>query len=88
MNGADCSVEPNPEQETDVSDKEREILELRTIQVSTQAALRAVASDEEIERVKLRSTDLLARLESEVIRDGADPEIIAALEAARHELWE
>lgn len=71
-----------------MSDKEREILELRTIQVSTQAALRAVASDEEIERVKLRSTDLLARLESDVIRDGADPKIIAALEAARHELWE
>ena len=71
-----------------MSNKQREILELRTIQVSTQAALRAVSSDQEVERVKLRSADLLARLESDVLRDGADPEIIAALEAARHELWE
>ena len=71
-----------------MSNKQREILELRTIQVSTEAALRAVSSDDEVERVKTMSTELLARLESDVIRDGADPEIIAALEAARRELWD
>lgn len=71
-----------------MSNKQREILELRTIQVSTEAALRAVSSDEEVERVKTMSTELLARLESDVIRDGADPEVIAALEAARRELWD
>ena len=71
-----------------MSDKQREAMELRTIQVSTKAALKSVSSDEEIERVKVTSTELLARLESEVIRDGADPEIIAALEAARRELWD
>jgi hypothetical protein len=71
-----------------VSNKPREILELRAIRVSTKAALRAVSSDEEVERVKTRSTELLARLESDVIRDGADPEIIAAVEATRRELWD
>ena len=71
-----------------MSDKKREILELRTIRVSTEAALRSVTSDEEVERVKASSTELLARLESAVIRDGADPEIIAALETARRELWD
>jgi hypothetical protein len=75
-------------QETGVSDKQREILELRTIRVSTRAALSAVSSDEEVERVRTMSTELLARLESDVIRDGADPDLIAALEAARRELWE
>lgn len=71
-----------------MSNKQREILELRTIQVSTTAALRAVSSDDEGERIKTMSTELLARLESDVIRDGADPEIIAALDAARRELWD
>ncbi len=71
-----------------MSNKQREILELRTIRVSTKAALKKVSSDEEKERVKTRSTELLARLESDVIRDGADPEVIAALEAARRELWD
>jgi hypothetical protein len=71
-----------------VSDKQRELLELLAIRVSTKAALRAVSTDEEVERVRTRSTELLARLESDVIRDGADPEIIAALEAARRELWD
>ncbi len=71
-----------------MSNKQREILELRTIRVSTKAALKKVSGDEEKERVKTRSTELLARLESDVIRDGADPEVIAALEAARRELWD
>lgn len=71
-----------------MSDKQREILKLRAIRVSTKAALRAVSSDEEVQRVKTMSADLLAQLESDLIRDGADPELIAALESARHELWE
>ena len=71
-----------------MSNKQREMLELRAIRVSTRAALRAVSSDDEVERVKTMSTELLARLEGEVIRRGADPEVIAALEAARRELWD
>ena len=71
-----------------MSDKQRVSLELRAIGLSTRAALRAVSSDEEVERVKTMSMELLARLESDVIRDGADPEIIAAQEAARRELWQ
>ena len=71
-----------------MSDKHRELLELRAIVVSTKAALRSVASEEDVERVKDTSTELLARLEGKVIRDGADPEVIAAVEAARHELWD
>jgi hypothetical protein len=69
-----------------VSNKQRETLELRTIRVSTKAALKKVSTDEERERVKARSTELLARLEAEVIRDGADPDMLTALEAARREL--
>ena len=71
-----------------MSDKPHKVLELRTIRVSTIAALRAVSSDEEAERVKSMSTELLARLEAALIRDGADPELIAALEDTRRELWE
>ena len=71
-----------------MSSKQREILELRTIRVSTKAALRTVSSGEEVERIKTTSTELLARLESDVIRHGADPEVMAALEAARRELWD
>jgi hypothetical protein len=74
--------------ESGVSDKKRKVLELRTIRVSTKAALRAVSSDEEAKRIKTMSTELLARLESAVIRDGANPELIAALEDARRELGE
>jgi hypothetical protein len=77
-----------PKQVAAVSDKPRKLLELRAIRVSTIAALRSVSSDEEAERVKSMSTELLARLESAVIRDGADPELIAALEDARRELGE
>jgi hypothetical protein len=71
-----------------VSNKQREILELRTIRVSTKAALKKVSTEKEKDRVKTRSTELLARLEGDVIRDGADPEVIAALESARRELWD
>jgi hypothetical protein len=71
-----------------VSDEKRNLLELRTIRVSTKAAMRAVSSDEEAERIMTMSMELLARLESAVIRDGADPELVAALEDTRRELWE
>lgn len=71
-----------------MSDKQREIMELRAIRVSTRAALKKVSTDEERERVRARSIELLAGLESDVIRDGADPEILAAVEAARRELWD
>jgi hypothetical protein len=67
-----------------VTDKQREALELRAIVVSTRAALRKG----DRARVMERSDELLADLESKVIRDGADAEILASIETARRELWQ
>lgn len=67
-----------------MSDKQRKVFELRTIVVSTRAAL--LKGDRA--RVKRQSDDLMAELEAKVMREGADPEILAAVEAARRELWD
>lgn len=64
--------------------KHREALKLRTIVVSTRAAI--LKGDPA--QVRDRSDNLMADLESNVIRDGADAEILANIEAARRELWE
>ncbi len=71
-----------------MADKHREALKLRAIVVSTRAAL----LKGEPAQVKERSDSLMADLESNVIRDGADAdgnaEILADIEAARRELWD
>ena len=71
-----------------MSDKARQSLELRAIEVSTWVALRHVMTVEEVERIKNSGTDLLARLEERVIRDGGEPDLLAAIERARRRLWE
>lgn len=64
--------------------KHREALELRAIVVSTRAAL--LKGDPV--QVRERSDGLMADLEAKAIRDGADAEILANIEAARRQLWE
>jgi hypothetical protein len=68
-----------------MSDKQREALELRAIVVSTRAAL---LKGGDPATVRKRSDQLMADLESKVIRDGADAQILATIEATRRELWE
>ena len=70
-----------------MSDIAREHLELRTIAVSTDAALQHAANDETRQHIRDRSHELLARLEREVLEDGADPDLIKAIERERHRLW-
>ena len=53
--------------------------ELRAIGVTTRAALRHAMTVEDLERVKDTSTELLARLEERVIRDGGEPDVLAAI---------
>jgi hypothetical protein len=70
-----------------VSDEEREAKMLRTIVVSTRAAL-LKTSGSQAERVRDRSDELLADLESLVIRDGGSETIIAAIDRERRALQE
>ena len=65
--------------------KHHEALELRAIVVSTRAAL-LKGGDPAL--VRERSDGLMADLESKVIRDNADSEVLADIDAARRELWE
>ena len=71
-----------------MGDKQREILAIRAIVVSGRAALVKTTSHEGREAIKDRITALLAELEEAVIRDGADPEVLARLDAARRDVWE
>ncbi len=71
-----------------MSDKARELLALRTIVVSGQAALLKTEGMAARNGIKDRITELLAGLEKVVIRDGADAEVLARLEEARREVWE
>jgi hypothetical protein len=71
-----------------MSDKKREVLELKAIQVSTRSALAKAGSDQDRDGIKTMSTELLGRLEGSVLRDGADPEMIEAVEDARRENWD
>lgn len=68
-----------------MTDKQREAFELRAIVVSTRAALLKGANSTQ---VRDRSDKLMAVLESKVIRDGADAEVLANIEAARRALWQ
>ena len=65
-----------------------ELLDLRSIVVSGRAALLKTASPDGRERIKDRVTELLAELEAAVIRDGANPEVLARLEEARRAVWD
>lgn len=68
-----------------MSEKEREERALRTIVVSAHAALRT-AAPEAGERIKDRTDELLADLESIVIRDGGNESILSAIEHERRRL--
>ncbi|MEO8247198.1 MAG: hypothetical protein ABI622_08800 [Chloroflexota bacterium] len=70
-----------------MTDKAREALELRAIVVSTRAALGTSPDATDAEGIRTTSTELLARLLERVIRDGADPAVIADVRAARAALW-
>lgn len=65
----------------------RHLLALRTILTSGRAALARTGDPSGRERVKERVTELLASLEEAVLRDGADPVVLARLEEARREMW-
>jgi hypothetical protein len=69
-----------------MGDKQREALALRAIAVSGRAALNKTTHPEEVARIADRVDDLLAELESIVIRDGGDEQILAAIEAERRRL--
>ena len=62
-------------------------MELRVITVSARAALEKVREPADRERVQNRVHELLAKLESEVIRDGADEKILAAIERERRRVY-
>ena len=71
-----------------MGDKRRELLALRVIIVSGRAALLKTHDVDGRERIKDRLTELLARLEAAVIRDGADAEVLARLDDARRAVWD
>ena len=73
---------------TTMGDKAREALQLRSIRVSARSALSKAYSIDIKEAIKDRADDLLADLEANVIRDGGDEQIIAAIDATRRELRE
>ena len=69
-----------------MSDTEREKKALRTIAVSGRAAQRDAPTGESQDRVKNRTDELLAGLEDEVRRDGADPEVLEDINEERRRL--
>jgi len=71
-----------------VSEKQREERALRTIVVSARAALAKADSPEAKERIQDRVHELLADLEEHVMGDGADPNMLAAIEQKRRQLYE
>ena len=71
-----------------MSDIDRETRALRVIAVSGRAALAKSHEPEERERVRERVHELLADLEEEVIRNGANEAILAAIERERRQVWE
>ena len=68
--------------------KQREATALRTIVVSGRAALSKTTKPDERERIQDRVHDLLAELEQQVIRDGADEELLTAIERKRRQLFD
>ena len=70
-----------------MGNKRRELLALRAIVVSGRTALLKLSTADARERMKDRITELLSELEETVIRDGADPEVLARLDHARRDIW-
>jgi hypothetical protein len=70
-----------------MSDAAREVLELRAILVSTRAALRHT-EPADLPALRTTADELLARLEERVIRDGANPQILAAIHDSRRTMWD
>ena len=68
-----------------MGDTRRELLALQTIVVSGRAALLKTASPEGRRRIRERVTALLDELEERVRHDGANPEVLARLGAARRD---
>ena len=66
-----------------MSDRERELFELRVIAVSTHTALAKPHSETSGAAIVDRADELLARLEAQVIRDGGDESVLAAIEHER-----
>jgi hypothetical protein len=71
-----------------VSEKDRERRALNVISVSGRSALQKATDPDDRERIRDRVHELLADLEQQVIRDGADPDILAAVERERRRIFE
>lgn len=69
-----------------MTDTQRQRLALRTIVISSRAARRHTRGDD-LEPLRARTHDLLAKLEETVIRDGGDPTVLADIERERRRLW-
>lgn len=66
-----------------MSERERDLKALRTIEVTTRAALRCRTDTEGRERVQKQAAILLENLERQVIRHGSDADVLAAIEYVR-----
>lgn len=71
-----------------MADKRREVTALRTIVVSGRAALARATAPADRERIQDRVHDLLAELEQQVVGEGADKELLAAIERKRRQLFD
>ena len=71
-----------------MSDRDREAKALRVITVSGRSALQKSTDRNNRQELQDRVHALLADLEQEVIRDGADPEILGAIERERRRVYE
>lgn len=71
-----------------MADIERQTRALRVIAVSGRAALRKAREPEDRKHLRERVHELLADLEHEVIRNGADERILAAIERERRNVYD
>jgi hypothetical protein len=71
-----------------MGERAREALALRAVVVSGRAALAKTTDIGDRERIHNTVTELLAHLGADVIRDGADPEILRQIEEARAAVWD
>lgn len=70
-----------------MTDEERTTRALRVIAVSGRAAIAKAHEPDERERIRDRVHELLADLEAQVLRDGSDERILAAIERERRQVW-
>lgn len=71
-----------------MSDVDKETRALRVIAVSGRAALAKAREPDERERIRERVHELMADLEQQVIRNGADERLLAAIERERRQVWQ